>query len=171
MRVRARPLQQIVIVDADAPVDTPPTIVTTPYEIHSQVMWGADGCVYCVAASASRAEAVVRIHVNKTDDGPPSVDVVRECFDISMLDAPWLIGAQRVGSRLTNRQLVFVDSSGSTGLPKGAMHAHRDMRASLEGFVPTVVIDHHPLRETSAGCAVKIIEPGYGGTSTIVAER
>jgi len=39
-----------------------------------------------------------------------------------------------------------------------------------EGFVPTVVIDHHPLRESSAGCAVKIIEPGYGGTSTLVAE-
>jgi len=39
-----------------------------------------------------------------------------------------------------------------------------------EGFVPTVVIDHHPMRETSAGCKVKIIEPGYGGTSTLVAE-
>ncbi len=39
-----------------------------------------------------------------------------------------------------------------------------------EGFVPTVVIDHHPLRESSAGCSVKIIEPGYGGTSTLVAE-
>ena len=33
----------------------------------------------------------------------------------------------------------MVYSSGSTGLPKGAMHAHRDMQTSLEGFVPTVL--------------------------------
>ena len=39
-----------------------------------------------------------------------------------------------------------------------------------EGFVPTVVIDHHPAREASAGCSVCIIEPGYGATSTLVAE-
>lgn len=39
-----------------------------------------------------------------------------------------------------------------------------------EGFVPTVVIDHHPRREASAGCTVCIIEPRYGATSTIVAE-
>ncbi len=38
------------------------------------------------------------------------------------------------------------------------------------GFVPTVVIDHHPAREASAGAEVAIIEPGYGATSTLVGE-
>lgn len=39
-----------------------------------------------------------------------------------------------------------------------------------DGFVPTVVIDHHPARADSAGCSVCIIEPHYGATSTLVAE-
>ncbi len=39
-----------------------------------------------------------------------------------------------------------------------------------DGFVPTVVIDHHAPREESLGCAVCIIEPGYGATSTLVGE-
>ncbi len=39
-----------------------------------------------------------------------------------------------------------------------------------DGFVPTVVVDHHPQREASAGCNVCIIEPRYGATSTLVAE-
>jgi nanoRNase/pAp phosphatase (c-di-AMP/oligoRNAs hydrolase) len=39
-----------------------------------------------------------------------------------------------------------------------------------EGFVPTVVIDHHPAREASTKCSVCIIEPQYGATSTLVAE-
>ena len=39
-----------------------------------------------------------------------------------------------------------------------------------DGFVPTVVVDHHPQREASAGCSVCIIEPHYGATSTLVAE-
>ncbi len=39
-----------------------------------------------------------------------------------------------------------------------------------EGFVPTVVVDHHPARPLSASARVCIIEPGYGATSTLVAE-
>jgi len=39
-----------------------------------------------------------------------------------------------------------------------------------DGFVPTVVIDHHPRRDASAGCTVCVIEPQYGATSTLVAE-
>lgn len=33
----------------------------------------------------------------------------------------------------------MVFSSGSTGLPKGAMHAHRDLRASVEGYATSVL--------------------------------
>lgn len=39
-----------------------------------------------------------------------------------------------------------------------------------DGFVPTVVIDHHPARPESKRSAVVIVEPNYGATSTIVAE-
>ena len=39
-----------------------------------------------------------------------------------------------------------------------------------DGFVPTVVIDHHPAREESLGAEVVVIEPGYGATSTLVGE-
>ena len=39
-----------------------------------------------------------------------------------------------------------------------------------DGFVPTVVIDHHPQRPETARAKVAIVEPRYGATSTIVAE-
>ena len=39
-----------------------------------------------------------------------------------------------------------------------------------DGFVPTVVIDHHALRPETARARVAIVEPAYGATSTIVAE-
>lgn len=39
-----------------------------------------------------------------------------------------------------------------------------------DGFVPTVVIDHHALRPETARSAVAIVEPAYGATSTIVGE-
>jgi nanoRNase/pAp phosphatase (c-di-AMP/oligoRNAs hydrolase) len=39
-----------------------------------------------------------------------------------------------------------------------------------EGFLPTVVIDHHPAREEARRCRVCIIEPHYGATSTLIAE-
>lgn len=39
-----------------------------------------------------------------------------------------------------------------------------------DGFVPTVVIDHHAMRPETAKAKVAIVEPQYGATSTIVAE-
>ncbi len=39
-----------------------------------------------------------------------------------------------------------------------------------DGFVPTVVIDHHPEREETKRSAVRIVEPGYGATSTIMGQ-
>ncbi len=39
-----------------------------------------------------------------------------------------------------------------------------------DGFVPTVVIDHHPCREESKAAEVVIVEPDYGATSTLVGE-
>jgi nanoRNase/pAp phosphatase (c-di-AMP/oligoRNAs hydrolase) len=39
-----------------------------------------------------------------------------------------------------------------------------------DGFVPTVVIDHHALRPETARSQVQIVEPGYGASSTIVGE-
>lgn len=39
-----------------------------------------------------------------------------------------------------------------------------------DGFVPTVVIDHHGRRPETAKAEVAIVEPSYGATSTIVAE-
>jgi nanoRNase/pAp phosphatase (c-di-AMP/oligoRNAs hydrolase) len=39
-----------------------------------------------------------------------------------------------------------------------------------DGFVPTVVIDHHAMRPETARAEVAIVEPEYGATSSIVAE-
>ncbi len=39
-----------------------------------------------------------------------------------------------------------------------------------DGFVPTVVIDHHAMRPETAKCPVAIVEPGYGATSSLVGE-
>ncbi|MCE9634342.1 MAG: DHH family phosphoesterase [Planctomycetes bacterium] len=39
-----------------------------------------------------------------------------------------------------------------------------------DGFVPTVVIDHHPMRPETKRAKVAIVEPRYGATSSIVAE-
>lgn len=39
-----------------------------------------------------------------------------------------------------------------------------------DGFVPTVVLDHHAMRPESARAEVAIVEPGYGATSALVAE-
>ncbi|MGI9539536.1 MAG: LLM class flavin-dependent oxidoreductase [Miltoncostaeaceae bacterium] len=62
------------------------------------------------------------------------------------LDRLWLSAAELEEGTPLSPAAVHLDdlaylvySSGSTGLPKGAMHAHRDMRTSLEGFVPSVL--------------------------------
>jgi nanoRNase/pAp phosphatase (c-di-AMP/oligoRNAs hydrolase) len=39
-----------------------------------------------------------------------------------------------------------------------------------DGFVPTVVIDHHALRPETKASPVYIVEPSYGATSTLVGE-
>jgi nanoRNase/pAp phosphatase (c-di-AMP/oligoRNAs hydrolase) len=39
-----------------------------------------------------------------------------------------------------------------------------------DGFVPTVVIDHHAMRPETRGAEVAIVEPRYGATSSLVAE-
>ena len=39
-----------------------------------------------------------------------------------------------------------------------------------DGFVPTVVIDHHAMRPETRGAEVAIVEPHYGATSSLVAE-
>lgn len=59
------------------------------------------------------------------------------------VDRPWVSAAElEEGTPLPPAAVhpddlaYLVYSSGSTGLPKGAMHAHRDMRTSIEGFVP-----------------------------------
>lgn len=133
-----------------------------------------------VAAFAGRQRFLVQTHNNPDPDSIACAMAVRMMIR-RHADRDAVIAFGGVVGRSENRAMVrqlgvkmvpgaLVDYSAYDFTAVCDTQPGTNFTSFPDGFVPTVVIDHHGLRPETRGAQVAIVEPRYGATSTIVGE-